>query len=103
MHILTRTARPRPADLESPPPAVVAEGARTVRVAKRAAELITDVPAACELIEAILAGPRRTRFAAAIALQAQPGSPAVVDMARRHITEAMAEAALARAEAEVAP
>ena len=102
MHTLYRSAAPRPAVGVFPPPH---DGGspRTVRVAQRAAELLTDIPAACELIEAILAGPRRIRFAASIALQAQPNGPDVVAVARHHITEAMTEAALARAEAEVGP
>lgn len=95
MHTLYRSGPARPGS--------AAAGARTVAVAQRAAELITDIPSVCELIEAILAGPRRVRFATAIALQAQPGSVDTVAVARRHITDAITEAALARADAEVAP
>lgn len=48
-------------------------------------------------------GPARPGSATAIALQAQPGSVDTVAVARRHITDAITEAALARADAEVAP
>ena len=74
--------------------------ARTVAIARCAAERL-DQPALCAAyLQAALAGPERVRLGAAVALLVRGGTPAVMATARSHLTGAVQRVALVEAEAE---
>lgn len=102
-----RTARPhegRAADGQHVAQVAAEAGLQpTVSIARRAAELLTDVGTCAELIDAITRSAQRTRFAAAMALMVTSGKVAPERVGAACLRDLVVRAALERAAAEVAP